>query len=198
MYKVFINNSSLSFSTRRNFLNGKDVFFRGRRQMLQLIEESESSVYPRDYVLICNDIDKAWQEFTSLHNIIETAGGVVLNLTGEILMIYRLEKWDLPKGKMEKGEAAKQTALREVQEECGIPKPKIIRKLPITYHVYKLKGEAILKNSYWFEMLLTHKVELTPQKEENIEKAIWAKPNEARQYLNNSYASICWLLQPFM
>ena len=52
--------------------------------------------------------------------LIEAAGGLVINRKGEYLFIYRNDKWDLPKGKLEKGERKRQGAVREVEEECGI------------------------------------------------------------------------------
>jgi ADP-ribose pyrophosphatase YjhB (NUDIX family) len=38
----------------------------------------------------------------------------------KFLMIYRMKKWDLPKGKKEKKEKYKDTAVREVSEECNV------------------------------------------------------------------------------
>ena len=35
-------------------------------------------------------------------------------------MIFRRNKWDLPKGKLDKGETIEQCALREVEEETGL------------------------------------------------------------------------------
>ncbi len=49
---------------------------------------------------------------------IEAAGGLVFNAKNEFLLIKRLGKADLPKGKIEKGEDPKTAALREVEEEC--------------------------------------------------------------------------------
>ena len=37
-----------------------------------------------------------------------------------MLFIYRFNKWDLPKGKLNKGEKKQDCAIREVEEECGI------------------------------------------------------------------------------
>ena len=56
-----------------------------------------------------------------------TAGGVVLrrNKKGgvEILLIQDAkDRWTIPKGHIEEGETAKQTAEREIQEETGLQK----------------------------------------------------------------------------
>ena len=59
------------------------------------------------------------EDFQGLYKIIEAAGGVVFNEKNEILMIYRLKTWDLPKGKIEKGETPADAAFREVCEETN-------------------------------------------------------------------------------
>lgn len=62
-----------------------------------------------------------------LRTVEETsAGGLVVNLSrGEAALIGRLDRrgtllWSLPKGHIEAGETAQQTAIREVHEETGI------------------------------------------------------------------------------
>jgi 8-oxo-dGTP pyrophosphatase MutT (NUDIX family) len=39
-----------------------------------------------------------------MYSLVEAAGGVVVNQQKEVLWMFRLGKWDLPKGKLEKGE----------------------------------------------------------------------------------------------
>ena len=58
--------------------------------------------------------------FQATFKVIEAAGGMVQNEPNEILFIFRHDKWDLPKGKIEEEKAKKWLALREVKEECGI------------------------------------------------------------------------------
>lgn len=40
---------------------------------------------------------------------------MVFNEKEEILMIFRMSKWDLPKGKLDPGEKIEECALREVK-----------------------------------------------------------------------------------
>ena len=54
--------------------------------------------------------------------MIQAAGGLVNNEKDEILMIFRRGKWDLPKGKLDKGETLEECAVREVEEETGLKK----------------------------------------------------------------------------
>ena len=56
------------------------------------------------------------------HKHIIAAGGVVFRIEHEvvsILLIFRNGVWDLPKGKLEKGESIEMCASREVSEETG-------------------------------------------------------------------------------
>jgi bis(5'-nucleosidyl)-tetraphosphatase len=87
-----------------------------------------------------------------------SAGGVVYRKrkNGEIeWLICRASshhKWVFPKGIIEKGEEAEETALREVEEETGI-KAKIVARIKLLEkYVYQLKGTLILKNVVYFLM----------------------------------------------
>jgi len=122
--------------------------------------------------------------------LIEAAGGVVENEQGEYLFIYRNHKWDLPKGKLEKDEKKKVGAVREVEEECGIKVNSIGKKICVTYHTYKSKGEVILKRTYWYRMTFTGVGELKPQLEEGITKVLWFKREQTAPIVKNTFPSI--------
>lgn len=128
--------------------------------------------------------------YSSMYKVVEAAGGLVKNAKAEFLFILRHGKWDLPKGKIEKGETVERAAVREVEEECGIGKLKIIKQLPPTYHTYELKGQQILKPSYWFEMSSNDTSNLVPQTEEGITDVRWLKLNDLEMVRNNTYESI--------
>ena len=67
---------------------------------LFLNEKSYSSLY------IKTDIPDYYTRLLQKNfTLINAAGGVIENENGEILMIFRNGKWDLPKGKQEEGEA---------------------------------------------------------------------------------------------
>jgi len=133
---------------------------------------------------------KAWKQVKKTFAVVEAGGGLVRNPAGEYLFILRHRKWDLPKGKMEKGETVEECAVREVMEECGLIKLKITRELRPTNHIYFLKGKPVIKRSYWFEMECD-KMELIPQLEEDILDARWMNRHEIRNtVLKNTYASI--------
>ncbi len=55
--------------------------------------------------------------------LVEAAGVLVLRVSTriEFLLMRHNHRWDLPKGRAEKGETILETALRETHEETGIP-----------------------------------------------------------------------------
>jgi 8-oxo-(d)GTP phosphatase len=127
--------------------------------------------------------------------IIKAAGGVV-EKDGKILLIYRLKKWDLPKGKLDKGETPKEAAVREVEEECNI-KVKLGEKIGSTWHTYMLNGKRILKKTYWYAMECLDDSEMTPQVEEDIEDIRFMEIRESRQALYNSYRTVRHVIHQF-
>ncbi|TAF65972.1 MAG: NUDIX hydrolase [Cytophagales bacterium] len=137
------------------------------------------------------------QYITRNFTILEAAGGVVSAKEG-ILLIYRLHKWDLPKGKIEPNENPKIAAIREIEEECGI-KAFIAQKITTTWHYYQQDQVPILKKTYWYLMHpIAEGQTLVPQKEENIQQAIWMKPEEVRTALKNSYLSIAHVIRKYL
>ena len=125
---------------------------------------------------------------------IKAAGGLVENDQHEYLFIKRLGKWDLPKGKLEKGEKMKETALREVEEECGIKVDVLGRKIKSTYHSYVMFGELIIKKTNWYEMKVHNKPALIPQSEEDITEAQWLGKDSFEMVRSNTYPLINELL----
>ncbi|MFV1883472.1 MAG: NUDIX hydrolase [Balneola sp.] len=116
---------------------------------------------------------------------ITAAGGVVyqIELKSErvlVLLIYRNGYWDLPKGKLEKGESIPMCAVREVAEETNSELPTIISTLGTTYHEYKEKKKHFGKTTYWYSMVFPRIQALHPQKSEGIEKIEWVELEKAK------------------
>lgn len=121
---------------------------------------------------------------------ISAAGGLVINPENEYLFIFRRGKWDLPKGKADENETPETTALREVEEECGINQLAIQKLLHTSWHIYYEKKNYIFKQTFWYLMTVPNIPQLTPQTEEGIEKAIWVKMEEVSELLKNTFPSI--------
>ena len=140
-------------------------------------------------ILWNNDLEKLKKSFFKHFNIIQAAGGLVLNKEKDVLMIFRRGKWDLPKGKLDKGETIEACAVREVEEETGISKIKLGKKIMTTYHTYTEFGKHNLKESHWYNML-TSEEKLVPQTEEDITEIRWVKKEDIKEYLPNTFPSI--------
>ncbi len=143
------------------------------------------------------DLEELKKVFFKNFTLIEAAGGIVQNNNKELLFIYRLGKWDLPKGKLEKKETPEECALREVTEETGVNSLTLKKKIGETYHAYDEFGKHFLKTSHWFYMTCTGKQELKPQTEENITEIKWVKTAEIKEPMKNTYPSIKNILAKF-
>ena len=122
---------------------------------------------------------------------INAAGGLVQNSAGEYLLIHRNGLWDLPKGKQEEGEEIAVTALREVEEECGITGLEQGELICITHHTYRMHGLHMLKHTYWYNMKYSGDSSvLTPQLEEGIQQCRWVPASELPELLKDTYPSI--------
>ncbi|BDD03319.1 NUDIX hydrolase [Aureibacter tunicatorum] len=130
--------------------------------------------------------------------IVEAAGGLVENSNKELLMIKRLGKWDLPKGKIEKGEGKEEGALREVEEECSV-EVESEGYFDTTWHTYfDRKGKACLKPTYWYEMSCLNDKKMAPQLIEDIEEVKWVSSAELEDKMQDTYASLRELLKKYI
>jgi len=120
----------------------------------------------------------------------EAAGGLVHNASGDTLMIYRNNRWDLPKGHCEAGESAEETALREVAEECGISDLQLLRPITTTFHIYCEPEKNVLKRTEWYAMRYDGAAPPVPQTVEGIERAEWITPDKLPALVASSYRTI--------
>ncbi|EJL69033.1 NUDIX hydrolase [Chryseobacterium populi] len=177
MYKVFVNEKKLLLSKQPENLE-KNIGYENVTTLeiaLDLLENTSV----KELNVFGDDIDGIWKEFQSLFRIIEAAGGVVNNNKKEILFIKRLGKWDLPKGKMEKGESREESAVREIEEETGLKDVELLQFINTTYHIYvERKGDKILKCTHWFEMNFNGEDTSKPQIEEGITEVAWKNTSQ--------------------
>lgn len=148
-------------------------------------------------VLWNKDLESLKKVFFKNFTLIEAAGGIVQNNKKELLFIYRLDKWDLPKGKMEKGEKPGECALREVEEETGVTKLKLKKKVGETYHTYDAFGKHFLKITHWYYMTCSKEQHLVPQTEEDITAIKWVATKDIKEPMADTYPSIKDILSVF-
>lgn len=131
----------------------------------------------------------------SKFKIVKAAGGLVRK-KDKFLMIYRMKKWDLPKGKKERGETYRETAMREVVEECNVT-VKMGVKICTTWHTYTMNRRAMLKKTKWYAMDLQDDAKMKPNTEEDIEDLRWMNPKEVYHALEHSYRSIRYVFEQY-
>ena len=199
MYKVFYNDRTVFFTEdKQNYTENSENrihYFRNKKLL-----KSELNIFINNYEIknlyvITNNTERAFKKFIRIYELIEAAGGLVITNDKKALFIYRRGKWDLPKGKLEKGENPEAGAIREVEEECGLSNLRITKLLEVTYHTYKLKGKNILKRTYWYEMHHDGNQKPVPQTEEEITDAVWVGSDNYDKVLRNTFPSIIQVLK---
>lgn len=177
MYKVFVNEKKLTISKYPEDME-KKLRFEGFATLEIAVDLLQNTSCP-ELNVYGENIEEIWEDFTHMFKVIEAAGGVVRNKNGELLFIHRIGRWDLPKGKIEKGESLEQAALREIEEETGLSELILEEFLNNTFHIYtERNGEKILKITYWFRMQYVGSETPKPQIEEGISEVSW-KNHEA-------------------
>lgn len=88
------------------------------------------------------------------------------------------ENWGLPKGHVERGEAAEQTAVREVMEETGLAELELRGELS-TIDWYFRDGVDLIHKYCHFFLMETRMSATEPQLEEGITDCIWLPLEEA-------------------
>ena len=150
-----------------------------------------------DVIVFCSDLEASFKYLSNNFLYIKAAGGIVKNDKEELLFIYKQKHWDLPKGKIDKGEKKRIAAMREVSEECGVKKLEIIRKVAKTYHIAKLRGRYVLKKTVWYEMFCSDPKNLKPETAEGITDVKWIDPKKESNIKVDLYRSLSVLLKDY-
>jgi ADP-ribose pyrophosphatase YjhB (NUDIX family) len=198
-YKVYFANKPVVFiedTETLPMIQGHEVIVSQGKADTMLIESAIDRGAKVIY-LKCRNLEWSWQQFVSQFQLIRAAGGVVSNNQNELLFIYRLEKWDLPKGKVEQGEPLEIAAVREVEEECSISKLELLSHLMTTYHTYSLKGEQVLKSTDWFVMKHLGNDQPQPQAIEGITEARWIAASHLDEVESNTFPSVIDVLRVY-
>ena len=132
---------------------------------------------------------------------IKTAGGIVIQ-NDSILFIYKNGRWDLPKGRLERGNSSRKTAIIEISEETGLPQKdlKVLKKLIPTHYHKKVDGKIIVKKtySYLIEFVGDEKTQLIPDLNENITDCKWVSFDKLVLVLEESHERIRYLIEFFL
>ena len=113
-----------------------------------------------------------------------TSGGIVFRLTRdqkdiEILLIQDSKnRWTIPKGHIEPGETAKQTAIREIGEESGLHHVRVLTWLGKIHFKYRRQDKLVLMTTqiYLVRALDEHE---KPQKEKWMNGIKWFRFSDA-------------------
>lgn len=198
MYKVFIDNRALLLTTK------KPLKFKGKIHNAEAINKCDDNLLKDLFVnnnnqavcLLCENPKNELMRLFIDYEFIKAAGGIAQR-GKSLLFIKRNDIWDIPKGKLEFNEDSESCALREVEEECGLSGVTISQFLTRTYHTYSFLGKPVLKETFWYLMDYKGSAVTTPQLEEGITEAKWFSEDLLYIIKNNTYASICEVLEVF-
>jgi len=188
MYVVFVNDKPIIVTSSQKKENNYPVYILKNSVVEEIIHKFKNKDI-KGVNLYTPDLESGWKDFLKSFHTVSAAGGLVLNPNKEILFIFRSEKWDLPKGRIESGESIEEAAIREVEEECGIFNLKLVKPLITTYHTYFQDGLK-LKETFWFLMTSDSEETLVPQLEEGITIAVFKNQTAITKALQNSYKNI--------
>jgi 8-oxo-(d)GTP phosphatase len=163
-------------------------------KMMALIN-SKVPIALMSITLHVEDYKSIKEYLVSKFKVVKAAGGLVRK-KGKFLMIYRLKKWDLPKGKKESKESVEAAAIREIEEECNI-KVKLGHRICTTWHTYTMNKRAMLKKTRWYLMELVDDSKMRPEITEDIEDVRWMSPKEVYHALEHSYKSISYVFERY-
>jgi ADP-ribose pyrophosphatase YjhB (NUDIX family) len=189
MYKVFVNQKEIILTSTAPKGKGVKVLPLKSTPFKNIIRIIRTTRVKRLYLMHDNP-RKLLSGFKKKLPVTIAAGGVVQHEEGKLLFIYRKKRWDLPKGRVDKGETLEGAAKREVKEETGVKKIKVGKPAGVTYHVFKRNNRYQLKETHWFFMKTSYEGVLTPEIKEDITKTTWKNKSKTAKAIKNTYPNI--------
>lgn len=194
MYKIFYEQQALVFPN----IVGNDLLLDASAPQLETYEVEKFHHFLRQWLSLSLKedvvIDGLSPEVLSAalcrtFVMAPAAGGVVVS-DDRFAAIERHGIPDLPKGHVEEGESFPAAALREVEEETGLPGLRILRPLPSSWHCYLYENEWRLKQTAWFLMATSDADQVAPQQDEDITEVVFLGKEDLEWFLENTYRSL--------
>ena len=196
MYKVFVNDKPIILTDSLKNENSFPVYI-FKEVVLDEILHKLKRGNTLGINLFTPNIEGDWKKFKEHFKVVPAAGGLVVNPNKELLFIFRSNTWDLPKGRIEEGESIEETAIREVEEECGAENLTLIKPLITTHHLFYMDKIQQMKITYWYLMNADFQKNLTPQLEEGITQVVFKNKEEVKRAMQNTYANIKLVLNTY-
>tara|TARA_B000000441_G_C21722071_1_gene339841 strand:+ start:294 stop:890 length:597 start_codon:yes stop_codon:yes gene_type:complete len=195
MYKVFANRLPIVLTSKAKYLSNENTFLLSSLEIDEILKKLRK--HKKIYLFFPKKKDLI-KEFKSKIKTIYASGGIVKNKKSEILFIFRRGKWDLPKGKADKGETKKQTALREVKEETGVKKLVINKFFRTSFHIVINNKKYYLKETTWYLMSSNYEGDLIPQIDEGIKSVKWKNLKQVKKIKEKTFKNVSIILDDYL
>lgn len=96
----------------------------------------------------------------------KSVGAVVLNPRGHVLLVFQKKNkyWEFPKGKMEEGERELDTLRREIFEETGIKRFRLVRNFrKVMYYDFSYHGRVIRRKVVYYLIQTNERVHISDE-----------------------------------
>jgi 8-oxo-dGTP pyrophosphatase MutT (NUDIX family) len=196
MYKVFVNDKPIILTDSLKNDNTFPLYNFNEIVTEEVLHKLQRGNF-QGVNLFCRNLTKDWNIFLKDFKVMKAGGGLVINENKDLLFILRANIWDLPKGGVEKDESIEETAIREVEEECGVYGLSIIKPLLTTHHVFYYDEIRRLKVTDWFLMHTKYQEKMIPQLEEGITEVVFKNKEQVATALINSFANIKLVIEEY-
>ncbi len=114
----------------------------------------------------------------------KSVGAIVLNQKLQVLLVFQQQNqyWEFPKGKMEAGEDEVATLKREIHEETGIRKFRLVHNFrKLMYYTFRFEGKMIRRSVVYYLIQTTDTIQLSDEHSQYM----WLSFDAAKQRLKH-------------